>query len=377
MTERRDKPSFASLFNRARAQQVSEAEALPVHPALEPESATPRKRDEWVFETMQFLVDPARVRIWSGNARVYGDLNADNCADLITSIAHEGMQKVAAIVRPVFDDALYEYEVIAGARRHFAVSFLRATTMPSLRFLVQVEILDDEAAFRLSDLENRARKDVSDMERARNYAAALDDHYDGHLTQMAKRLALSKSWLSKMVRVASLPDPIIAAFGSPAELHLTPAYGLSQKLEGPRGRAILATAVQIARIQAARRADGQALYPAGEVLRQLNDAAREPAAETEAELRGPTGRLAMSVASATRDALTLRLHAGSGATPRAIADAVKTAIDAAAARGFSLDLEGEPEAAPTKPAPRRKPAGAAVAESAPARRKPAPRRKPG
>jgi ParB family chromosome partitioning protein len=372
MTERRDKPSFASLFNRARAQQVSEAESLPVHPAPE----TPaRQRDEWVFETMQFLVDPARVRIWSGNARIYDDLNADNCADLITSIAHEGMQKVAAIVRPVFDDALYEYEVIAGARRHFAVSFLRATTMPSLRFLVQVEILDDEAAFRLSDLENRARKDVSDMERARNYAAALDDHYGGHLTQMAKRLALSKSWLSKMVRVASLPEPIIAAFGSPAELHLTPAYGLSQKLEGPRGRAILATAVQIARIQAARRADGQALYPAGEVLRQLNDAAREPAPEASAELLGPTGRLAMSVASANKDALTLRLHAGSGATPRAIADAVKAAIDAAAARGFSLDLEGEPEVAPKKPAPRRKPAEPVATEPVPAKRKPAPRRK--
>jgi ParB family chromosome partitioning protein len=376
MTERRDKPSFASLFNRARAQQVSEADSLPVHPAPEPEPTTPRKRDEWVFETMQFLVDPARVRIWSGNARVYDDLTADNCADLITSIAHEGMQKVAAIVRPVFDDALYEYEVIAGARRHFAVSFLRATTMPSLRFLVQVEILDDEAAFRLSDLENRARKDVSDMERARNYAAALEDHYGGHLTQMAKRLALSKSWLSKMVRVASLPEPVIAAFGSPAELHLTPAYGLSQKLEGPRGRAILATAVQIARIQAARRADGQALYPAGEVLRQLNDAAREPAAEASAELLGPTGRLAMSVASATKDVLTLRFHAGSGATPRAIADAVKAAIDAAAARGFSLDLEGEPEAAPKKPAPRRRPAESVASVPAPATRKPAPRRKP-
>lgn len=381
MTERRDKPSFASLFNRARAQQAGEAESLPTHP---PDPAVPtRQRDEWVFETMQFLVDPARVRIWSGNARVYGDLNTGNCADLITSIAHEGMQKVAAIVRPIFDDSHYEYEVIAGARRHFAVSHLRATTMPSLRFLVQVEILDDEAAFRLSDLENRARRDVSDMERARNYAVALDEHYDGHLTQMAKRLALSKSWLSKMVRVASLPESIVAAFGSPAELHLTPAYGLSQKLEGPRGRAILATAVQIARVQAARRADGQTPYPASEVLRQLNDAAREPAPETEAELRGPTGRLAMSVASANKDALTLRLHAGSGATPLAIADAVKAAITAAATRGFSLDLtDGETEVAPAptpKPARRKKSAAKPIeAQTAPALTpKPSSRRGPG
>jgi ParB family chromosome partitioning protein len=246
------------------------------------------------------------------------------------------MQKVPAIVRPVFDDAFHEYEVIAGTRRHFAVSYLRATSMPSLRFLIQVEILDDEAAFRLADLENRARKDVSDIERARNYAAALHDHYDGHLTRMAERLALSKSWLSKMIRVSALPDQLLAAFGSPSDLHLKPAYTLAQKLDGPAGAMIVATAVQIARAQAARRADGLAPYPAAEVLRQLNDAAA-PSPEEAAELRGPTGRLAMT-ANANRNTLTLKLHAGSGATRKAITDAVRAALDAAEAKGFSLGL---------------------------------------
>ncbi len=296
----------------------------------------PRRRDEWAYEAMQFLVDPARVRIWPGNARIYEDLTPENCRDLIQSIATEGMQKVAAIVRPVFDDAFHEYELIAGTRRHFAVSYLRATSMPSLRFLIQVEILDDEAAFRLADLENRARKDVSDIERARNYAAALHDHYDGHLTRMAERLALSKSWLSKMVRVAALPDQVLAAFGSPADLHLKPAYTLAQKLDGATGPMILATAVQIARAQSARRIDGLAPYPAAEVLRQLNEAA-SPAPEDSAELRGPTGRLAMS-ASANRNTLTLKLHAGSGATRASIIDALRTALDAAESKGFSLDL---------------------------------------
>lgn len=42
-----------------------------------------------------------------------------------------------------------------------------------MKLLAQVADLDDEAAFRLADIENRARKDVSDIERARNYAAAL------------------------------------------------------------------------------------------------------------------------------------------------------------------------------------------------------------
>jgi ParB family chromosome partitioning protein len=340
MTERRDKPSFASLFNRARAEVEAPAPAPAMPTAADHEAgapvADPRRRDEWAYEAMQFLVDPARVRIWPGNARIYEDLTPDNCRDLIQSIATEGMQKVAAIVRPVFDDAFHEYEVIAGTRRHFAVSHLRATSMPSLRFLIQVEILDDEAAFRLADLENRARKDVSDIERARNYAAALHDHYDGHLTRMAERLALSKSWLSKMIRVSALPDQLLAAFGSPGDLHLKPAYTLAQKLDGPTGPHIIATAIQIARAQMARRADGLSPYPAAEVLRQLNEAA-SPAPQEAAELRGPTGRLAMS-ANANRNTLTLKLHAGSGVTRKAITDAVRAALDAAEAKGFSLGL---------------------------------------
>jgi ParB family chromosome partitioning protein len=99
---------------------------------------------------------------------------------------------------------------------------------------------------------------------------------------------------------------------------------------------ILATAVQIARVQAARRTDGLAPYPAAEVLRQLNEAAA-PSPEEAAELRGPTGRLAMT-ANANKNTLTLKLHAGSGVTRKAIADAVRAALDAAEAKGFSLGL---------------------------------------
>ena len=64
--------------------------------------------------------------------------------------------------------------------------------------------LDDEAAFRLADIENRARKDVSDIERARNYAAALEAHYGGKAVRMAERLKLSKGWLSKMLKAATI-----------------------------------------------------------------------------------------------------------------------------------------------------------------------------
>jgi ParB family chromosome partitioning protein len=49
---------------------------------------------------------------------------------------------------------------------------------------------------------------------ARNYAQALKDHYGNHQTRMAERLKLSKGWLSKMLKVAALPDDVVAAFAS-------------------------------------------------------------------------------------------------------------------------------------------------------------------
>jgi ParB family chromosome partitioning protein len=97
------------------------------------------------------------------------------------------------VVRRVEGDPDHEFEVIAGTRRHFAISWLRARSYPDMMFVAQVADLDDEATFRLANIENRARKDVSDLERARNYAAALARHYDGHHTRMAERLKLSQA----------------------------------------------------------------------------------------------------------------------------------------------------------------------------------------
>ena len=182
------------------------------------ESALARVASGDVKQVTQMQLDPARVRPWAGNARSYEHLTEENCRELIDSLISEGGQKVPAVVRRIQDDPDHDYEVIAGTRRHWSISWLRAHSYPDMRFLAQVVDLDDEAAFRLADIENRARKDVSDLERARNYAAALKTHYGNHMTRMAERLKLSKGWLSKMLKVASLPDDIIEAFASPADV---------------------------------------------------------------------------------------------------------------------------------------------------------------
>ncbi|HEX8553317.1 MAG TPA: chromosome partitioning protein ParB, partial [Sphingomonas sp.] len=179
-------------------------------------------------------------------------------------------------------------------------------------------------------LENRARKDVSDLERARNYSTALADHYGNHLTRMAERLKLSKGWLSKMIKVAGIPDAVIAAFASPDDVQLKPAYPLAQALDDKcLAKTITGVARQVAKEQAARRQEGQPPYPAADVLRRLLHASVPDQGEDKSEpYRYATrhGRTALSVQSANRQGVTIRLHAGSGADTDELVTALRDAL---------------------------------------------------
>ncbi|KKW90663.1 ParB/RepB/Spo0J family partition protein [Sphingobium chungbukense] len=304
------------------------------------ESALARLASGEVRQVTQLLLDPAKVRIWTGNARHQALLNEENCRELIDSIIAEGGQKVPAVVRRVEGDPDHDYEVIAGTRRHWSISWLRANSYPEMMFVAQVAQLDDEAAFRLADLENRARKDVSDLERARNYAEALKAHYGSHLTRMAERLKLSKGWLSKMIKVAGIPDPIIDAFASPADVLLKPAYALAQALDDAKAApAIMAEAGRLASEQCALRAAGAILIPASDVLKRLLDA---PRAAQSAPREEPyvwntrLGRPALTVQSVNRQGVTIRLHAGSGADMDMLTQALRDTLDHLERQGKGL-----------------------------------------
>jgi ParB family chromosome partitioning protein len=291
-----------------------------------------------VRQVTQLLLDPARVRNWPGNARSYAHLSEESCRELIDAIIAEGGQKVPAIVRRVEDDPNYDYEVIAGTRRHWAISWLRTNSYPEMQFVAQVANLDDEAAFRLADIENRARKDVSDLERARNYAAALKTHYGNKASRMAERLRVSKGWLSKMLKVAGIPDSIVAAFASPADLQLKPSYALAQALDDKiAASAISRAATALAKEQNARRAKGQSCVPANEVLKRLLGApARTESGSVLYSTNSAFGRPMLSVQSANRQGVTVRLHAGSGADINDLVSALRDALSELERQGKGL-----------------------------------------
>ena len=97
---------------------VPETSARPVRSTtlLERESALARIASGEVKQVTQLLMDPARVRIWPGNARHQASLTEESCRDLIDSILAEGGQKVPVVVRRVTDDETCDYELIAGTR---------------------------------------------------------------------------------------------------------------------------------------------------------------------------------------------------------------------------------------------------------------------
>ena len=224
-----------------------------------------------VVNNPQELVDPARCRIWDRHNRDYAALNEERCNDLIESIVAQGKQEVPAIVRRV-QDPDYDYEVICGARRHWAVSWLRQHNHPEIRYLVEIRDLTDEQAFRISDLENRARADLSDLERARDYLKALDLYYAGSQKQMAKRLNQSEAWLSRYLDLARLPQDLVESFPDPFDLKISHIGSLKPILKADDMRATVLGEAR--RIREARLA-GERGIPANapEMIRALVAAA--------------------------------------------------------------------------------------------------------
>ena len=266
------------------------------------------------------LVDPARCRMWSAHNRDYAALNEERCADLITSLKAQGKQEVAAIVRRLENDEQFDFEVISGARRHWSISWLRKNNYPEFRFLVEIRVLSDEEAFRLSDIENRAREDLSDFERSHEYLKALEAYYGGKQVAMAERINVSVSWLSRYLDLARLPKEILGAFTTPHDLRIKHITKLKPVLKAPemRKRAI-AEAVSIAQ---ARTSGGAYPQTAAEVIRSIERAAKPPkrtgtpkkTGKDESVITNSAGKPLFKIDQRSKKGISLTLLPGGGGT---------------------------------------------------------------
>lgn len=255
-------------------------------------------RTEWV--------DPARCRPWRMHNRDLDHLNEDSCRDLIDSFLSAKKQRIPAIVRRLKDDPDYDYEIVAGVRRWWTVTWLRGHHHPEFEYLVTVQSVSDEEAFRISDVENRSRKDISDWERAKEYTIALAEFYEGSQSQMAEHLNLSKSWLSRLLDVARLPEELVAAFSDTHDITVRVARDIKPLAGDPK--ALEKMRQEAERIEQERSREGVKIS-GPEVAKRLVKATVQPAvkASAEKEVVGEGGKVILRYTKARGGGLTIKV----------------------------------------------------------------------
>jgi len=185
-------------------------------------------------------VDPFRCRMWDLHDRLEQNLDESNCRSEIDSISKHG-QLIPALGRPLRDERNYEVELIYGARRLFIAQHLKRPLFVEVR-----EISDAEAIIAM-DIENRHRVDISPYERGRSYLKWLRGGFFKSQDELARSLHISSSQVSRLIKAATLPAVIMAAFKSPADICETWALELAAALtDADRHRTICAKARSIA-----------------------------------------------------------------------------------------------------------------------------------
>ncbi|SDA35977.1 ParB/RepB/Spo0J family partition protein [Sphingomonas sp. NFR15] len=274
-------------------------------------------RTEWV--------DPARCRPWRMHNRDLDHLSEESCRDLIDSFLSAKKQRIPAIVRRLKDDPEFDFEIIAGVRRWWTVKWLRAHHHPEYDYLVTIQSVTDEEAFRVSDVENRSRKDISDWERAKEYTVALAEFYEGSQSQMAEHLNLSKSWLSRLLDVARLPEELVAAFSDTHDITVRVARDI-KPLTGDAK--MLAKMRDEAERIVDERARTGARISGPEVAKRLVKATVTPAAKggAEKEITGKRGKVILRYTKARGGGLTIKVPPKAEATPAELLKAIEALL---------------------------------------------------
>lgn len=261
------------------------------------------------------FVDPARCKPWRLHNRDLDHLNEESCRDLIDAFLSAKKQRIPAIVRRISGDPDHDFEIVAGVRRWWTVRWLREHHHPEFDYLVTTQRIADEEAFRVSDIENRSRKDISDWERAQEYSRALAEFYDGQQSRMAEHINISRSWLSRLIDVSRLPEEIVVAFIDRHDITVRIARDIKPLLSDPRAHSRMIA--EAATIAGERSEAGHALTGV-ETAKRLIRAAMEPLTragrESGIEVRGANGRAVLQYTKTGRGGLTIRILPRGGAT---------------------------------------------------------------
>jgi len=271
-------------------------------------------------------IRPSDCTVWNGNPRDVPALTYESCRSLIESIAQEDGNRIPVLVRRSVAGTEQPYELLVGSRRRFAVDWLNHNGRPEVRLNALVVEMSDEEAFRLADIENREREDITELDRARSYQAAVDRFYGGVQSRMAEALSLSNSQLSRLLSLAQMPDEVVNAFATKAELRVRHSEVLTPLLRRPEQRAqILAAAIAISEEQQRLAASRERMIAAATVLSRLRAATRVQGA-TPAEVSILSNGANVGKLRAGREGLTLDLQIAADADLEDLLSHVRHAV---------------------------------------------------
>lgn len=254
---------------------------------------------------MPELLDPADCRpTYPAQSRVL--------SSLLVSIRDHG-QIVPALVRPIQPPPGPEpgprYEIICGHRRHAAIQALRKDGR-KIPFLAEIRPLSDAEAFRLADIDNRERTDISDYQRARTYTQALNAIHGGSQRALAASLNLSEATISRYIALASLPEPILQAFYNRDAILTAHAMALLPALKSLQSAdRVMLAAKCLASQQGIRRMAPRSLMSAATIVARLLAAAHPTTPALKHAVKDQAGAMIARGRRAASGAITLHIPA--------------------------------------------------------------------
>lgn len=156
-------------------------------------------------------------------------LSEESCKDIIDSIKLNG-QLEPALAREIQNDPNFDFEIIYGSRRRFACTILGRDLQ------IKLTTANDRECAAQMDAENRARKDISDYERALDYKRWLDAKLYSTQKDLAENIGMDPGNLNKLMKLVELPDFIISAFKSPLDIKSHYAPDLLKLLQNSKVR---------------------------------------------------------------------------------------------------------------------------------------------
>jgi len=283
-------------------------------------------------------IRPGDCSVWDGNPRDVPNLSADNCRSLIESIAQEDGNRIPVLVRANPPGSETAYQLLVGSRRRFSIDWLNHNGRPEIRLNALVVDLSDEEAFRLADIENREREDITELDRARSYQTAVDRFYGGVQSRMAEALNLSNSQLSRLLSMAQMPEEVVDAFATRDELRVRHSEVLTPLLRKPEQRArVIAAARAVGEEQQRLAAADARLLPAAAVLQRLKDAGKSDGAKNPAEKPVLLGEAQVGRIRAGREGLAVDLTIAEDADIDAVLASLRAAIVSVRHYGATID----------------------------------------